>query len=990
MGSACALFVAMKIGFGQVVIEENGDFAISESQGLIKNVWNIELEMTKIEKCLLYEQIISSAQTVEIEKRAQGLKAQIQQQRQSKNYLAAWKNVQELKKTAGYEQDEELLSTIHTLSEDLQYQRSLLHRGWLHGFLTKNVHCETIAGHFVFGSNSNYDFLVWDIRSKQLIHTFSGHKKNITHIAATPDGSFAISASRDKTVHIWDINKKQRIHTFSGSGPVAISGEHFVIFCQNSNLQVWDIKNKQPLGKFSDHTGEITSLTVIPDECLVLSASYSSDRNDNSLSIWNIKSGKSVTTLSEHKDRIDIDSVVGDLAISRKDNLFQIWDIPSKQLVLTFSFPVEHLAITPCGRFAIGAGGNTLFIWETNSKKLVYELSAHLAQITSIAITPDGRFVISGNNSHDKNIQIWDIASGELLGKLYGDTKPITDIKITSDNRFAISRDGKTWQFDWHWEKDTVDIDSYQIKEKLSSGVTGEIYLAYDVNRNMQVVLKVLEKNIFKSLEMLERDVKIYKTMVHPPNTVEFLGWGNFDDTKVFLVMEYTDGQNLQTLMTRNASIKSSMKIIFELILALKYMHAHKILHLSLQPSKVLIDKQNREVKLLGFSSKKYITNPASLKCNYMAPELIQNSEEISVQADIYSLGAILYHLLSGQTPYGEIKETSKILDAKLKQTPLSLDNEANIFTKIVQKAMASKPQKRYENVGRMARALQKAINAYIGITNVDINFNHFVIKADIENKVCLAQHLGYNAQVVFKTLPYAHKWVTQAQRRFDRKIQHICKTLVHPNIIRVLGWHKIEQEAYLVMEYLNAWSLEQLMAKLGTIPLKYAIQTAIHLANALSCMHSHEIHPSHLAPSNIFIDKQTGVVKVKVQTEQENVPLSRRVCASNMNCLIHYIAPESLKNEIKSKQADIYSLGAILYYTVANQLPHYELNKNVIELMMEIINQDPVPVQQLRKNVPDALAKIIHKALSREPEKRHQSSDEFAKELQKVLDVIT
>ncbi|BBM86611.1 protein kinase domain-containing protein [Candidatus Uabimicrobium amorphum] len=992
----------------EVVIAENGNFAISEeyyntnetdetvssiSQGNWF-VWNLEIETTKIEKCLLYEQIISSMETMKIEKRARDLKAKIQQQWQSKNYLVAWKNVQELKKTSGYEQDKEVLNATYAVSEVLQYQRNTIYRGWFYGFLAKNVHCETIAGHLVFGSNSDHDFLIWDIRSKQLIHRFSGHTTDITHIAATRDENFAISASKDKTVHIWDVNKKQRVHTFSGSGPVAIAGGRFAIFCQKNNLQVWDIKNKQPLGRFSDHTGEITSLAVTPDERLVLSTSYSRDRNDNSLSIWNIISGESVSTLSIHKECIRIDSIVGNFVISKKDGLFQVWDIPSEQLMLTFY--MDYLAITPGGRFAIGARYSTLFIWETKSKKLLHELSGHLAKITSIAITPDARFVISGS---DKTIQIWDIASGKQLSKLYGDTKPITSIKITSDSRFAISRDGKAWQFDWHWEKDKVDIDDYQIKEKLTNGATGEIYLAHDKNRNTQVVLKVLDKNIFKNLEMLERDVKIYKTMAYPPNTVGFLGWGNFDDAKVFIAMKYTEGPNLQKWIADNMSIANSMKIVFALIRALKYMHTHKILHLSLQPSKILIDKQSGEVTLLGFSTRKYTTNPASLIRNFMAPELIQNSENISLQADIYSLGAILYYLLSGQIPYGEIKETSKMLDVKLKQT-LSLDNEANIFTEIVQKAMVPEPQKRYKNVSHMAHALQRAVNSYVTNGNIDFDefaVNKFAKKADItKNKVILLQHLHYNAQVVFKVLPKTNdaKNVAknpQAQELFERKIQHMRKTLVHPNIIRIFGWHRRAELACLVMEYFNAWSLEQLITKLGVIPLKYCIQISICIANTLNYMHSHKIYYSDdLTPSNILIGKQTGIVKVRVRMEQENFS------AVNLNkqtidfVFTLYWAPEFIEQNEKSKQADIYSLGAILYHTVANQAPYYEPNIHPIDLAMKKINQDPVPVQQLRKNVPDALAKIIHKALSRDPKKRYQSSYELAKELQKVLDVIT
>ncbi|BBM86347.1 serine/threonine protein kinase [Candidatus Uabimicrobium amorphum] len=529
----------------------------------------------------------------------------------------------------------------------------------------------------------------------------------------------------------------------------------------------------------------------------------------------------------------------------------------------------------------------------------------------------------------------------------------------------------------------------------------------------------MLDKNIFKSLEMLKRGVKLYKTMAHSPNTVEFFGWGNFDDTKLFLVMEYTDGQSLQALMTRNISIKSSMKIVFALIYALEYMHGHKILHLSLQPSKILIDKQSRKVQLLGFSSRKYTTNFASLIHNYMAPELIQNSEKISAQADIYSLGAILYHLLSGQTPYGEITRTSKMLDAKLKQDPLTLNNKANIFTEIVKKAMAPEPQKRYKNVSCMAHALQKAINTYIKITNINIDFNKFVYKAEIiPNKVHLAQHLDYNVQAVFKTLPKGYyKEVVRGSRArardnfnsFKTNIESIRTTLVHPNIIHIFGWHTSEQKGwptseqkvYLVMEYFNAWSLEQLMAKLRVIPLKYSIQIAVCIASALSCMHRHKIHSAHLAPSNIFIEKQTGIVKVKVRMEQESFcryAISMDEIRSTRDYKVMlYKAPECITGQNKkSKQADIYSLGAILYHTVANKAPYDEPCKHKyiedidVVIKNKVMSQDPIPIQQLRKNIPDALAKTIHKALSRDPAKRHQSSDEFAKELQKVLDVIT
>jgi serine/threonine protein kinase/tetratricopeptide (TPR) repeat protein len=269
-------------------------------------------------------------------------------------------------------------------------------------------------------------------------------------------------------------------------------------------------------------------------------------------------------------------------------------------------------------------------------------------------------------------------------------------------------------------EKDMIGklISHYRILEQLGKGGMGEVYLAEDLKLERKVAIKFLPQHLTKdkeNVERFEREAKATATLNHP-NIVTIYEIAE-ENTQVFIVMESIDGQSLRT------KIKSGFLDLYEILDitnqicdGLSEAHKADIVHRDIKPENILIDKNGR-VKILDFGLAKLkgvskLTKETSTlgTLHYMSPEQIQG-QEIDHRSDIWSLGVVLYEMLTGIVPFtGDYEQA--IMYTIINQEPdFESDRSKQIFRPlkaVVQKILKKNPDERYQSIATIHADLMK------------------------------------------------------------------------------------------------------------------------------------------------------------------------------------------------------------------------------------------------------------------------------------------
>jgi serine/threonine protein kinase len=214
---------------------------------------------------------------------------------------------------------------------------------------------------------------------------------------------------------------------------------------------------------------------------------------------------------------------------------------------------------------------------------------------------------------------------------------------------------------------------------------------------------------------------------------------------------------------------------------------------------------------------------------------------------------------------------------------------------------------------------------------------------------------------------------------RFQREAE-IGKKLNHPKILRLLdvGEHS---RPYIVMEYLEGKTLDQVMNKIRPLPISDAVQIASQVCDALAYMHQHKIVHRDLKPQNIMIcnDGSLRIMDFGIAKSTE----MRRITFAGFSPAMgtpDYMAPEQVQGKRGDERTDIYSLGAVLYETATGSVPFEGDNPFIV--MNSRITGDPIPPRKLNREIPKEIEEIILHAMEREPHRRYASAAAMKVEL--------
>jgi serine/threonine protein kinase len=204
-------------------------------------------------------------------------------------------------------------------------------------------------------------------------------------------------------------------------------------------------------------------------------------------------------------------------------------------------------------------------------------------------------------------------------------------------------------------------IPGIRISGKLGVGGTATVFLADDLKNNRKVALKIMHPSLAKdekAVRRFQREASLLVSFDHP-NLVKGYAQGTMGPLP-YLVMECLDGESAQETLDREKSFPEarSLEVIQEAAKAIDYMQSKKIIHRDIKPGNIYLLKDG-SVKVidLGFAQEMGTAvtgeeETTSGTVQYMSPEQARGQLDLDVRADIYSLGATLYHMVMGETPF--------------------------------------------------------------------------------------------------------------------------------------------------------------------------------------------------------------------------------------------------------------------------------------------------------------------------------------------------
>ena len=267
-------------------------------------------------------------------------------------------------------------------------------------------------------------------------------------------------------------------------------------------------------------------------------------------------------------------------------------------------------------------------------------------------------------------------------------------------------------------------LGRYHILEQLGEGGMAIVYKAYDTRLERDVAIKIIRRGAFppdqleRILKRFEREAKALAKLSHL-HIVKVLDFGEHEGSP-YLVMEYLPGGTLKERLGQSIPWQEAVRILTPIAEALDYAHEHGIVHRDIKPSNILLTEKGQPM-LTDFGIAKILETDETASITstgigvgtpeYMAPE--QWTGQSVAQSDIYSLGVVLYEMVAGRKPY--IADTPAAILLKQATDPLPrpgtfVRNLPEVMEKVLLKALARKPQDRYQSMAEFGAVLERLI----------------------------------------------------------------------------------------------------------------------------------------------------------------------------------------------------------------------------------------------------------------------------------------
>ncbi|MFY7806812.1 MAG: WD40 repeat domain-containing protein [Limnoraphis robusta] len=338
------------------------------------------------------------------------------------------------------------------------------------------VYAVTISSDNQYLASASYDgtIKIWNLKTGQLLHSFSGHTDAIETLTISPDNKILISGGWDNRIRVWNLETGELIRTLKGHGEdvktVAISsdGKWLASGSVDQTIKLWNLSTGKE--HFSLKTSNwVRSIVFSPDNQTLVSGS-----ENGSVQIWSLTDGKLLDTLTAHSQAV--------------------WSV----------------VLSPDGQtLATASRDKTIKLWQLNTRQLKHTLKGHSRAVLSLAFSRDGQTLASGG--YDKTIRLWNPKTGEEIDHWEGHQKPIWSVVFSADSQILASGSSdetvKLWEI-YSSKKSQLD------HKAISAEVSSQPQLTASEITNSKTLVE-LNQMLYEAIHQNWRSIKFNETLVY-------------------------------------------------------------------------------------------------------------------------------------------------------------------------------------------------------------------------------------------------------------------------------------------------------------------------------------------------------------------------------------------------------------------------------------------------------------------------------------------
>jgi serine/threonine-protein kinase len=262
----------------------------------------------------------------------------------------------------------------------------------------------------------------------------------------------------------------------------------------------------------------------------------------------------------------------------------------------------------------------------------------------------------------------------------------------------------------------------YELEELVGTGGMSSVYRAHDRLLERDVALKVLHEQFTADSDYVERfrrEARSVAQLSHP-NIVTVIDRGEQEDRQ-FIVFEYVAGENLKTLVEREGPLpeEQAVRLTLQIARALGFAHEHGLVHRDVKPQNVLLNGDG-QAKVTDFGIARSLDVKGGLTqtgtvmgtSDYIAPEQARGSR-VDAQSDIYSLGAVLYELLTGEVPFPGDNFVAVAMRHINEPPPSVREHRPDVSPRLdaaIRRAMAKEPRDRFGSMDELCAELSACL----------------------------------------------------------------------------------------------------------------------------------------------------------------------------------------------------------------------------------------------------------------------------------------
>jgi serine/threonine protein kinase len=557
--------------------------------------------------------------------------------------------------------------------------------------------------------------------------------------------------------------------------------------------------------------------------------------------------------------------------------------------------------------------------------------------------------------------------------------------------------------------------ERYEILELLAEGGMGAVYRARRTLLGDEVAIKIVRADHAGPgpRDRFFRESRASAKLRHP-HIVSILDFNVDDEQHPFLVMELLNGPSVKDEIAAKGRFKLAevQQMIGSICSALQFAHDMGIVHRDLKPANIVahqFGQGQRVYKIVDFglanlrdTDETRLTGPHEFlgTIAYASPEQLTGGL-VDAASDIYSMGAVVYEMLTGRPPFIG-PDAMSVLNAHLNAPiPRVSESGADVPAWVdlaVSRALAKEASKRWGTISEFASALQSGAGDSTTVVRTAASKGGLLATYDLgdrvgpgrlESVVYKGTHraLGHPVAIRLLRRDTQRNW-DGARARFMREAQAL--QAAHPSIIQVRDYGEEPDFVYLVTDFIEGHSLREVLTASGPLPWPRLQRLLSQLVEAARMLHRRKGLLCGLSPD---------IMRVTTDEEGERLLISSAGIWQAQDLLstlqdrtlrgialadseLRYTAPELLTGRNADVRSDVFTMGVLAYEMATAKLP-YDGN-SMPELLGNMLRGQPVDPAELQPSLPVHAGAAILTALHPSADERFDSAQKFGERLLK------